>query len=199
VPTDERSAKSTERCSLHPGSGAVALCDGCGRPLCLVCAVPVRGRVLGAECLGEALGPDAVPEEPEVARTHNGRRRIVGAAFALAALSTVLPWSRFGEGASIFGAWHGAPRWSVAAALATLAGLVFWLWARRRGGTARADAAMAGLGGVVTVTALMAIVHPPYATHTSFAPWIAAAAGLAAAAAALAARRDHTRRTGQRV
>ena len=199
MPTDERSTKSAERCSLHPGSAVVAICDGCGRSLCLACAVPVRGRVLGAECLAEALGPDAVPEEPEVVRTGSGRRGLAGAAFALAVLSTVLPWSRFGEGASIFGAWRGVPRWSAAAGLAALAGLVLWLWARRRGGTTRADAAMAGLGGVVTVTALMAIVHPPYATHTSFAPWIAAAAGLAAATAALIARRDHTRRTGQRV
>ena len=177
----------------------MAPCDGCGRPLCLACAVPVRGRVLGAECLAEALGPDVVPEEHEAARAGNGRRRLAGGAFALAVLSTVLPWSRFGEGAGIFGAWRGSPRWSILAGLAGLVGLVLWLWARRRGGTAWADIAMAGLGGIAAVAAFMAIVHPPYATHTSFAPWIAVAAGLAALAVSLSARREHARGTGQRV
>ena len=177
----------------------MARCDGCGRSLCLTCAVPVRGRVLGGECLAEALGPGAVPEEHEAARAGNGRRGLAGGAFALAVLSTVLPWSRFGEGASIFGAWRGSPRWSVLAGLAGLAGLVLWFWARRRGGTAWADAAMASLGGIVVAAAFMAIVHPPYATHTSFAPWIAVAMGLAALAASLSARREHARRTDQRV
>ena len=161
--------------------------------------MPVRGKVLGAECLAEALGPDAAPTEPAAAPTHNRYRKLAGAAFALAVLSTLLPWSHFGEGASIFGAWREAPRWSTLAALAAVAGLVVWVAVRRRGPARRADASLAFLGGVVALAALMAIIHPPYATHSSFAPWITLATGLAALVAALAARRQHIRRMGQPV
>lgn len=177
----------------------MARCDGCGRPLCLTCAVPVRGRVLGPECLAEALGPNAVPDEPEAAQPRNPYRALAGAAFALAVSSTVLPWSRFGEGASVFGAWRGAPRWSSLAVLAAVAGLVVWVFARRRRTAPNADSLLGFLGGIVAVAALMAIVHPPYATHSSFAPWMALATGLVASAAALASRREHARQTGRGV
>ena len=45
MPTEERTTKGTERCATHPSRNTVGICDVCGRPLCVECAVPVRGRV----------------------------------------------------------------------------------------------------------------------------------------------------------
>src|SRR6266545_746437 len=77
VPVDEKSTKSGDRCDLHPASPSVAECQSCGRPLCLPCAVPVRGRVLGVECLEAALGPDSTVVGP---RRDRRRARSVGLA-----------------------------------------------------------------------------------------------------------------------
>ena len=63
MPTEERTTKGTERCATHPSRLTVGTCDVCGRPLCVECAVPVRGRVLGPECLSEVLGDD-IPATP---------------------------------------------------------------------------------------------------------------------------------------
>jgi hypothetical protein len=95
--TDER-GRGTERCSVHGSAPSVARCDACGRAMCLSCAIPVRGRVLGTECLATALGPEApvpVVHEPRPGATP---RAVALAGFAAAAAATVLPWSRFGTG-----------------------------------------------------------------------------------------------------
>lgn len=176
----------------------MARCAGCGRPLCLGCAVPVRGRVLGAECLAEALGGDAPPSE-DLAPTRRGRpaQAICGAAFAVAALSTVLPWSRRNVGAGPFGAWGLSPRWSLVAAVAAVLGLAVWVAMRTAPPGRRPARALPILAAAVTGGALLAIWRPPAFTDTSPAPWLSLAAGLTALVASIAARRGHGRATGR--
>jgi len=188
VPSDEQITRSAERCDLHPRVPSVGRCDGCGRPLCLSCAIPVRGRLLGQECLVEELGADAPRQDAGPGRQRDLRQTVAGAAFAVATVSTFLPWSRFGEGAGIFGAWGRDPRWSLFAAVAAVAGLLLWA-ALRRYGPHRAgwDIALAALGALVAVGALLAVLRPPSFTRVWFAPWIAISAGIAAFATTIPA------------
>src|SRR5439155_22321755 len=93
------------RCSAHPGIPSVAVCHACGRPLCITCAVPVRGEVLGPECLAEVIGrdtpaPHAVPTRPRTVSFD-----VVGIMFLATVAATVLPWTRFGVASGLFGAW----------------------------------------------------------------------------------------------
>ena len=191
MPTDERSTKSAERCDLHPGSLSVARCDSCGRPLCLICATPVRGRVLGAECLTAALGPDAVPEEAILVKGPSSPfGALTGAAFGLAVIATILPWSRFGMGSEVFGAWGRTIRWSILAGGAAVVGLALWLALRtlRPAPKPWMRAALGLLGGVVAAAALLAILHPPPFTRAWVGAWVAMAAGALACATAFARR-----------
>jgi hypothetical protein len=152
--------------------------------------VPVRGQVLGAECLSEVLGPDAPREE---ARAGEGpgvtRRSVVGAAFAVAFVSTLLPWSRFGEGSGPFGAWGRSPRWSVLAAVAATLGLALWALQRRLDLRHPAwGIVLSGLGGLVALGAVLALLRPPSFTRVWFAPWIAIGAGIVVVAASIMRR-----------
>ena len=73
-----------ERCIHHPGRPAVARCSACEEPVCMTCAVPVRGRVLGPECLAAELGDPAITTPPEPDRTLVGSwMAVAGAALAL--------------------------------------------------------------------------------------------------------------------
>jgi len=131
VEPDEQ-ATSLGPCERHPGKPSVATCDECGRPLCLTCAVPVRGRVLGPGCLSRELGPELAPSPPAPAA---GRPilLVTGIGFAAAAISTALPWKKFGEGSGPLGAWGLAPRWSILAGVAALLGLLVWATVSLRG------------------------------------------------------------------
>jgi hypothetical protein len=155
-----------------------------------VCATPVRGQVFGAECLTEVLGTDA-PAEPEVGRDPDASARTVARiAFAVAVLSTALPWSRFGPGSEAFGAWGQTARWSIVAAVAAITGLVLSLAQRRPGlRTARWDTLAATLGAIVAIAAAFALVFPPAFSRPWLGPWIALAAGAAASAASVVAAR----------
>lgn len=192
MPSDERTTKGAERCDLHPASPSVARCDGCGRPLCLSCATPVRGRVLGAECLADALGPDSPPPDPPPGRARPSVGEVLaGAAFALAVAATFLPWTRFGEGSGLFGAWGRSFRWSMVAAVAAVLGLAVWLLQRalhRPPGRLR-TAVQTPLAVLVTVGAALAIVRPPSFTHAWIGPWLALVSGAVALAARLFERR----------
>jgi hypothetical protein len=181
---DERIDATSERCSLHPGTQAVAMCQGCGRPLCLWCAVPVRGIAYGAECLRNVLG-DEPAAEPETPRRRGPVLVLVG--FAIAVAATVLPWTTFGEGANIFGAWSLSPRWALLAALSAVAGLTgVVLRSRRVLLTDRSwDLALAVLGLLVLLGSALEWFRPPFPSTPSVVPWIAAAAGLFAAGSAV--------------
>lgn len=164
--------------------------------MCLTCAIPVRGRTLGAECLAAALGPDA--PVPELAERVPGAaaRTVARAAFGLAVLATILPWSRFGAGSEPFGAWAAGPRWSVIAGVSSVAGLLLSLAGRWSGRRPSAwDAASVVAGGVIAVGSLLALARPPAFTSPWLGPWVALAAGIAAAASSVVALRGDRVRT----
>ena len=187
MPTEERAVKGAERCATHPTRATAATCEACGRPLCVECAVPVRGRVMGVECLSEVLGEEVAV----VAPLPTWRRRAIrsrtdagiGAFIAIAALVTLLPWTRFGTGSGFGGAWALDQRWSIVAACAGLAGLMAWVLLGRREAAARIVAIASG--SIVAVGSLMAILNPPPFTKPALAPWIALVTGAGAAVVGL--------------
>jgi hypothetical protein len=188
-------AKSADRCATHPGVAAVARCTSCGRALCLTCALPVRGRVLGAECLPSDIVTDPVAVEP-VSPGPGVGSRIAGIGISVAAAASLLPWTRFGTGSGLAGAW-GAGRWSLLSAIAALAGTIAWVMTLALGATARwLWWAVAGFGSLAAAGALLAALNGPPLTKPALAPWLVAfAGGLAATGAALSvARTRHPRR-----
>ena len=192
MPSEERTTKSGERCDQHPASPSVALCDGCGRPLCIVCATPVRGRVLGAECLAEALGPDSPLPEPAPPGFRMSRAEaFTGWAFGLGVAATLLPWARFGEGSGPFGAWGRSFRWSMVTAVAAAVGLALWLLthALRRPPGRFGGWAQSLLASLMTAGSALALLRPPSFTHPWIGQWFALAAGLAALGARIRVRR----------
>jgi hypothetical protein len=180
MPTEERTTKGTERCATHPSRLTVGTCDVCGRPLCVECAVPVRGRVLGTECLSEVLGndiPSSTPPRPW-RRLRSPADRVTGALLAIATVATLFPWTRFSTGSGFAGAWAIDGRWSMLAASGAVIGLAVWLAFSRRPTVARTTAILAG--AVVVVGSLFAVLNPPPFTKPTLAPWIALAAGAGA-------------------
>lgn len=181
---EDRAARIQQRCAAHPQRPVVAPCDGCGRPLCLACAIPARGRVLGACCLEAAIGPVPDAGRPGGRTPDALPARLVGASLAVATLATALPWTRFGAGSGAFGAWSRSFRWSMVAAMAAVVGLALW-WLARRGrlGAGRLRPGFFGtLAGVGALGASLAIAHPPPFARPSLAPWLALAACAAGAA-----------------
>lgn len=192
MPTEERVAKGVERCVNHPSRLTVGTCELCGRPLCVECAVPVRGRVLGTECLSEVLGEDTPTSIPP--RTWRRNRspidRAIGAFLAVAVLVTLLPWTRFGTGSGFAGAWAIDRRWSMLAACGAVLTLVAWLGLGRRE-TATRRASILG-GAVIAAGSLFAALNPPPFTKPALAPWIGLVAGVTVMGASIRARVSST-------
>jgi hypothetical protein len=137
------------------------------------------------------LGADLPRGAADSDRSPDLRQTVVGAGFAVALVSTCLPWSRFGEGSGVFGAWGRDARWSMVAAVASGAGLLLWIACRRLGLRGPVwGVGLAGLAALVAGGALLALLRPPSFTRVSFAPWIAAAAGAAALAASVLTTRS---------
>jgi hypothetical protein len=183
MPTE--TTKGTERCEVHAGSASVAHCARCDRTLCITCAVPVRGAVLGPECL-----PADVAAEGGVAEARPPISRwwvATGAALLILVGSTVLPWTRFGVASGWFGAWGFPVRWSTLTAVT--ASLASFVWVLRRRPGRPAVGVVAALAGLAAVGAELAIINPPPFTTASAAPWTALVAGVAAAAVALTVTR----------
>jgi len=137
--------------------------------------VPVRGEVLGPECLAEVIGrdtsaPHAVPTRPRAVSFD-----VVGIMFLATVAATVLPWTRFGVASGLFGAWGLVQaRWSTLAAGAAVRGLILWIRLRvsrrieSRGLIALFVLALASIAGAV-----LHCYNPPPFTHAWIGPWAA--------------------------
>ena len=193
MPGDERATKSAERCEIHPLRASVGSCERCGRGLCVSCAVPVRGVVLGPECLADVLG-DAEPAPAPARRIPDPLALAVGIALLIAVVATFFPWTRFGSGSQLAGAWTFDGRWSFVAVSASAAALIGWVVLARHG----RGVALVGIGVLAAVAAtgsVMAILNPPPFTKPALAPWIALAGNaFAAVTAAVGVVRTRTQR-----
>lgn len=181
----------TQRCPRHASSPVVGNCDGCGEPLCLACAVPVRGRVLGPVCLETELGGPPSPSLP-ADPLPDPARRIADASLLAVLLATILPWSGVGLGAGPFGAWGtDDPRWASMVVIASLVGCSLLSMARLRGErlTRIADRTVAASALTSTSAAVLAILVPPPYTSPAVGAWVAVAAGAVASAASVAVLR----------
>jgi hypothetical protein len=98
---------------------------------------------------------------------------------AVAALTSLLPWTRFGTGSGFAGAWAFDERWSMLAASAGVVGLAAWSAFGRLPSVTRTAAILAGT--MVAVGSSFAILNPPPFTKPALAPWIGVAAGAGAA------------------
>ena len=180
---DAPGALTHERCVHHPGRAAVARCAGCEEPICLTCAVPVRGRVLGPECLAVELGDPALVVPPEPVASFTGSWATVAGAI-LAVVATIGPWTRTGAGDRLLGAWVPSIRWSMAAAVASVVLLPLAWWFRTRG--SRSGGMLVALVGLVVVSAsALAIAFPPTFQVASWGPWLGAAGGAISVAGAI--------------
>jgi hypothetical protein len=151
--------------------------------MCLWCAVPVRGVAYGAECVGTVIG-EVDPVQAEGPRPRAPVHVAIGFAVALAA--TVLPWTAFGEGSRVFGAWSLSPRWALLAAVAALLGTAAALIRLRRARPDRGwDAVAIGLGAAVVLGAVLGWFRPPFPSRPSIVPWLAALGGVFAAGSGL--------------
>jgi hypothetical protein len=194
MPSSGASVRVTGRCSVHSGAAAVAVCDGCGRRMCLACAVPVRGGTVGAECLATVLGPDAPPSEP-VARRQPGEVAFVvaGVGFLATLAATMLPWTNSLTSSHVrgfLGTWEFSPvSWALLSAISAPLGVAGWVLVRLRPslGTAPVLVLLSVVGVVAAAGAALFLVAPPFATHPFLGPWLAIPAACLAAASCMVA------------
>jgi hypothetical protein len=168
--------------------------------MCLRCAIPVRGGTVGSECLAIVLGPDApTPAAPrrDVAGMIRTWQRLVA---GVAVVATLLPWSRFGAGSGPFGAWSDSFRWSMVAAVASVAAFLLSLVRDARRSSSRSwDVALAVAAGLIVVGSVLAVARPPAFTSPWLGPWIAASAGVIVFGTVSFVRRDVAARTAANV
>jgi hypothetical protein len=184
---DEQATRSAARCDTHPGTASIAVCDSCGRSLCLRCAVPVRGRVFGRECLAEVLGPGEAPvQEAAPPRPRNRLLLLTVAGFLVAATGSLLPWTYFGVASGVFGAWgFSPPRWSALAAMMGFVGLVLAtvLVARERFLNVVLEVVLFTLAAGAALGSVLHLLNPPPFTHAWAGPWVSLGGSVIAAAA----------------
>ena len=163
--------------------------------MCLACAIPVRGRTFGAECLGDVLGEDAPPTPPPDAERPAASRTLTVVGFGVATVATFVSWSRFGAGSGPLGAWSTSFRWSAVCAASALAGLVLSLMRLRAAPSSRAvDVAATIVAFVVVATGALAIARPPAFTSPWLGPFVAIAGGALALVGGLRTLRGPLRR-----
>jgi hypothetical protein len=178
VATEGQTSGRAGRCANHPIVASVGACDLCGRALCLGCAVPVRGRVIGPECLSKVLvDAPPLPHVPDPIPARGGRLALVG--FGVVVITSVFPWSRLGDSSGYFGAW--APHWSLVAIGAAVLGLLLILVDRFRPADPRVGTASLFLLAIVAgAAAFLHHRHPPLLAVSTIWPWFAVAgAGVA--------------------
>jgi len=163
-----RPASRKGRCANHPGETQVAACDVCGRPLCVACAVPVRGSVVGPECVAEVVPDVAEPAVPGRPRSWGQRATVAG--FSLVLVASILPWARYGDASGWMQAW--APHWSLLVVTASLAGLVaVYVFRRRRSDPALEAVVLLGLSALALLGAVLHGVHPPPLSTATTVGW----------------------------
>jgi hypothetical protein len=163
----------------HPSRSAVARCSVCEEPICLACAVPVRGRTIGPECLATELGDPALTVPPEHESSIIGSFPALAGAI-LSVVATIGPWTRTGAGDRVLGAWVPSVRWSMVAAV-TAVGLLAAAWWFRAKGTRAWAIGVVVAGAVVAAGSALAIALPPTFQRASWGPWLGVAGGVTAA------------------
>lgn len=176
------------KCHNHAGVQAVAECDDCGIPLCVSCAIPIKGVAFGYECLPEDLKTELPPPQPS--RVRQLPLPVVGVGFAIATAAAVVPWKRYGLGSGPFGAWGVTPRWSIVAAVAALIGLGVWATCglSRRWTSGRWVATLRALAIVVAASAILHLLRRPGFGPHSIGPWISLAGAIVAVVGTRASR-----------
>ncbi|MEP6476557.1 MAG: hypothetical protein ABJC60_04725 [Actinomycetota bacterium] len=181
MPTE--TTKGTDRCETHPGTPSVADCGRCGRALCIACAVPVRGAVLGPECLPPDVAAEVLPQPAQRAPIPRWWA-VTGIALMVLVGSTLFAWTRFGVASGWFGAWGIPLRWSMVTAVAGVLALGLWVMTRRAPGRGIAGA-LVMLSVVAGAGAELSILNPPPFARATVAPWVAVISAAIAAGAAL--------------
>ncbi|HYT30726.1 MAG TPA: hypothetical protein VEN82_08095 [Actinomycetota bacterium] len=173
------------RCAVHVAAPAIAACDVCGRALCLPCAIPVRGSVVGSECLSKIV--EDAPPTPAPSRIPSRGDGLAAAGFGLALLLSILPWSRFGDAAGFGQAW--TVHWSLLSAAAALAGVAAVLVFHLLPLDPRIEAlAYGGLAALIAVGAILHAIHPPPLSRATGVPWRLAVLGAVLAVAGAGAK-----------
>ncbi len=179
----ESAAARPGRCANHPAVPEVGRCSVCGRALCLTCATPVRGDLIGPECLSAVLDEIPAPT-PVPIRVPPVASRLVIGGYGLVVVLSIFPWSRYGDSSGFFEAW--TVHWSLLAVLAGLAGLAAALWLSRRPADPRIEMALhGGLAVVVAAAAVLHLSRPPPLSASAVTPLFAIVAALIAVAGAL--------------
>jgi hypothetical protein len=187
VSTREATARR-RACAVHGDRPAIETCASCGRPVCLACAIPFRGRVLCSECAARELGdpvpaprpPDRRPRRPEL---------IAAILLGVALLGTIPPWDRFGSLTGWFSAWSAEPDpWPMVASIGALAAAVVAVWLAVRGrGPSRIGLAVCGVAALVGgVASARAIFGAPEVVDHTVAPYLTLIGTAAAAILTLA-------------
>ena len=188
-----RPGSRSGRCSTHPSEPAIAACAICERGLCLACAIPVRGHVIGSECLASLVQDP--PEQPTPAPLGTSRGDLLAlCGFALVLVASIFPWARFGDADSFGEAW--AMHWSILAVVPAAAGVLAVIVMRRRHATplvaASVDAALAAL--IVLGAVLHATRPPPLSNVAGTWPWRFAVLGALLALIGAARKAIHATR-----
>ena len=174
----EQAAPKKGRCSIHSGEDSVAACDVCGRALCIACAIPVRGSVVGQECLSEVL--EDPPPAPDPPGPPPRARAVALGGFLLVLGSSILPWARYGDASGVLGAW--TLHWSLLAVVAALAGAVIMLLRRRMPWDQQVQSLiLVSLAVVALVGVTLHALHPPPLSEWAPLGWGLALAGACAA------------------
>jgi hypothetical protein len=171
-----------ERCAVHTDRPSVARCDSCGRPACLSCAVPFRGRILCQECASRELGAPP-PAEPVVPRPSRRLDVIVAAVLAVGVIGTVAPWHRAGPLTGMLSAWRPGPQpWPLLASITLVAALPAAGWLLLSASRARpATVALTLLAAISAAATAVALAAAPDYTSPTAAPFVVLATATLAA------------------
>lgn len=178
----ENRTMTSERCGIHADRVAVASCDRCGRPVCLECAIPIRGQVLCSEDASRELG-SPLPSPP---RAEPSRRPevVAGTLLGVALVATAPPWHGEGELTGVLSAWRpGLEPWAFVSCLSLLGAAVLALTPlfARFGSRARVAAAYASLAVLAVVAAAVTLVAAPDFFSPTPAPFVLMGLALAGA------------------